>query len=128
MTDSENIAALRQEVENWKLIAVEQGRRLDIITKRLDMPIDDEQAHDYPRVPNEADLWLVKSRTGFLERFVDDVWDVLTWVEARLVTIEKQPGIVPKKGWIEAKTLSSGTVDNDLRARMRAAMKNIDPS
>jgi len=131
MTDSKDIAALRQEVENWKLIAIEQGRRLDIITKRLNTPCDDEHfptSDDDLRVANETDLRDVKGTARRLARAVDDTWSVLAWVEARLVTIEKQPGIVPKKGWIEATTLSNGTVDGDIMARMRAAMNRIDPS
>ncbi len=131
MTDSEDIAALRQEVENWKLIAVEQGRRLDIITQRLNTPIDDDhvsKTFDDMLVPNEFDLCDVKGTARRLARSVDNMWDLLRWIEARLVTIEKHPGIVPKKGWIEAKTLSNGTLDHDLDARMSAAMRYVDPS
>ena len=131
MTDSEDIADLRQEVENWKLIATEQGRRLDIITKRLNTPCDDEHfptSDDDLRVATEIDLRDVKGTARCLARDVDDLSSLVRWIEARLVTIEKQPGIVPKKGWIEAKTLSIGIVDDDMMARQAAAMKNIDPS
>lgn len=131
MTDSEDIATLRQEVENWKLIAMEQGRRLDIITKRLNTPCDDEHfptSDDDLRVATEIDLRDVKGTARCLARDVDDLSSLVRWIEARLVTIEKQPGIVPKKGWIEAKTLSIGIVDDDMMARQAAAMKNIDPS
>jgi hypothetical protein len=131
MTDSEEIAALRQEVENWKLIAVEQGRRLDIITQRLNTPIDDDhvsKTFDDMLVLNEFHLRDVQGTARRLARDVDDLSSLVRWIEARLVTIEKQPGIVPKKGWIEAKTLSIGTVDKDMMARQEAAMKNIDPS
>lgn len=131
MTDSEDIADLRQEVENWKLIATEQGRRLDIITKRLNTPCDDEHfptSDDDLRVATEIDLRDVKGTARCLARDVDDLSSLVRWIKARLVTIEKQPGIVPKKGWIEAKTLSIGIVDKDIMARQEAAMKNIDPS
>jgi hypothetical protein len=33
MTEKEELAALRQEIENWKMIATEQDRRLDEISK-----------------------------------------------------------------------------------------------
>ena len=131
MTDSEDIAALRQEVENWKLIAIEQGRRLDIIARRLNTPCDDEHfptSDDDMRVASETDLWQIKFRWRIFERDFDNLSSLVRWIEARLVAIEKQPGIVPKKGWIEAKTLSIGTVDDDMMARQAAAMKNIDPS
>jgi hypothetical protein len=36
MTEKEELAALRQEIENWKAIATEQGRRLDEISKWQD--------------------------------------------------------------------------------------------
>ena len=131
MTDSEDIAALRQEVENWKLIAIEQGRRLDIITRRLNTPCDDEHmptSDDDMRVASETDLWQIKFRWRIFERDFDNLSSLVRWIEARLVAIEKQPGIVPKKGWIEGKTLSIGIVDDDMMARQAAAMKNIDPS
>lgn len=34
MTEKEELAALRQEIENWKAIATEQGRRLDELAKQ----------------------------------------------------------------------------------------------
>lgn len=36
MNENEELAALRQEIENWKTIATEQGRRLDELAQRVE--------------------------------------------------------------------------------------------
>ncbi len=127
MTDSEEIAALRQEVENWKLIAVEQGRRTDLMNKRLNNYINREHMPP-PPTEDEIDLCIVKEAAKRLERRVDCIWDVLTWLDARLVAIEKQPGIVPKNGWIEGRAINNQILVDDILIRMTAAMHRIDPS
>ena len=127
MTDSEEIAALRQEVENWKLIAVEQGRRTDLMNKRLNNYINREHMPP-PPTEDEIDLCIVKEAAKRLERRVDCIWDVLTWLDARLVAIEKQPGIVPKNGWIEGRAINNQILVDDILIRMTAAMHRIEPS
>lgn len=129
MTDSEDISALRQEVENWKLIAIEQGRRLDLMNKRLNNYINRE--HEYmppPPTASMADLCLGKWADKRLEGTFECIWGVLTWIDARLVAIEKQPGIVPKKGWIEGKAIRNDILIEGLFTRMGEAMNRIDPS
>lgn len=129
MTDSEDITALRQEVENWKLIAIEQGRRLDLMNKRLNKYINREHEHRPPSpTASVADLCLDKESDGRLERRIDCIWDVLTWLDARLVAIENQPGIVPKKGWIEGKSIHRQILVDDVLIRMTRAVQAIDAS
>jgi len=118
-----------QEVENWKLIAVEQARRLDLMDKRLNNYINRE--HMPPSLPptaSMADVCLGKWADKRLEGTFECIWSVLTWIDARLVAIEKQPGIVPKKGWVEGKAILNDVLIESLFSRMGAAMNRIDPS
>jgi len=129
MTDSEEIAALRQEVENWKLLAVEQARRLDLTNKRLNDYINREyMPPPLPPTAGMAYLCLGKGGDKRLEGTFECIWDVLTWIDARLVAIEKQPGIVPKKGWVERKAILNDILIESLFSRMGEAMSRIDPS
>ena len=122
MTDSEEIVALRQEVANWKLIAIEQARRTDLMNKRLNDYIDRQEMQP-PATASAEDLRIVRDKE--IDAAIQ--WDVLTWLDARLVAIEKLPGIVPKKGWIEGKVIGGPTLSPNLIVRMMAAMHRIDP-
>lgn len=52
MNEKEELVALRQEIENWKTIAAEQGRRLDELTQRVE-----SEAQAYSRELYEILEW-----------------------------------------------------------------------